>query len=85
MKVSINWIANVFATRQHVNSLIAMGCMALDYFSNAKSWDAKTNTILKMEYDLEQCAHILQKKGQIHLQNHLGQNSFVKVHLFSPQ
>jgi len=36
-----------------------------------------------MEYDLEQCAHVLFKKGQIHLQNHLWQNNFIKVHLFS--
>ncbi len=40
----------------------------------------KINMILKVEHDLEQCAHILRKKGQNHLQNHLGQNNIIKVH-----
>jgi hypothetical protein len=40
----------------------------------------KTNAILKVEHDLEQCAHIPRKKGQNHSQNYLGQNSPVKVH-----
>jgi aspartyl/asparaginyl-tRNA synthetase len=28
----------------------------------------------------KQCAHILQKRYQNHLQNYLGQNNFIKVH-----
>jgi hypothetical protein len=43
MKVSINWITNVFA-RQQVTSLIVMGCMPSDCFSNVKNWDAKKKT-----------------------------------------
>ncbi len=52
-----------------------MGCMPPNYLSNVKSRNA--NTILKVEHDLKQCAHIPQKIGQMHLQNHLGQNNFV--------
>jgi len=44
----------------------------------SKSRCRKTNMILKVEHDLEQCAHIPQKKGRHHLHNHLGQNTFVK-------
>jgi hypothetical protein len=40
----------------------------------------KINSILKVEHDLEQCAHILRKRGQSHSQNHLGQNNFIKTH-----
>jgi hypothetical protein len=36
--------------------------------------------ILKVEHDLEQCAHIPKKKGQSHSYNHLEQNNFVKAH-----
>jgi len=40
----------------------------------------KTNTILKVQHDFKQCAHILQKIGRSHLHNHLEQNSFVKTY-----
>jgi len=40
----------------------------------------KVNTILKVEHDFEQCAHIPRKKCQNHLQNHLRQNNFIKAH-----
>ncbi len=43
------------------------------------------NVILKVEHDLEQCAHIPQKRGQSHLHNHLGKNSFVKAHTPCPK
>ncbi len=36
--------------------------------------------ILKVEHDLEQCAHIPWQRGQNHSHNHLGQNKFIKVH-----
>jgi hypothetical protein len=32
------------------------------------------------EHEHKKCAHILQKLYQNHLQNHLGQNNFIKVH-----
>ncbi len=41
--------------------------------------------ILKVEHDFEQCAHIPRRKGQNHLQNHLRQNSFIKVHTPYPK
>jgi hypothetical protein len=44
-----------------------MGCMLPNYFSNVKSRNAKNKMILKEEHDLEQCAHILEKRGQSHL------------------
>jgi hypothetical protein len=40
----------------------------------------KTNMILKVEHDFEQCAHIFQKKNQSHSYNHLGQNNLIKAH-----
>ncbi len=45
----------------------------------------KVNVILKVEYDLKQCAHIPCERGQKHLQNHLGQNSLVKAHTPYPR
>ncbi len=41
--------------------------------------------ILKVEHDLIQCAHIPQRRGQNHLQNHLGQNSLIEVHTPYPK
>jgi hypothetical protein len=41
----------------------------------------KVNSILKAEHDLEQCAHIPQKRGRSHSQNHLGQNNFIKIQI----
>jgi len=40
----------------------------------------KINTILKVEHDLKQCAHIPQKKGQSHSYNHLRKNNLIKAH-----
>jgi hypothetical protein len=45
----------------------------------------KTNTILKVEHGLKQCAHIPQKIGQIHSHNHLRKNNFIKVHTPYPR
>jgi hypothetical protein len=42
---------------------------------------SQTNVIHMKEHDHEQCAHIFQKIDQNHLQNHLGQNNFIKVHI----
>jgi hypothetical protein len=44
----------------------------------------KINAILKVEHALKQCAHIVWKRGWNHLQNHLGQSSFIKGHTLYP-
>jgi hypothetical protein len=64
-----------------------MGCMPLDYLSNTKSQVEmqKANVILKVEYDLQQCVHVPQKRSQNHSHNHMGQNSFIKDHTLYPK
>jgi len=57
-----------------------MGHMFKIDFLTLKIKMQKINAILKVEHDLTQCAHIFQKIGCNHLQNHLGQNNLVKTH-----
>ncbi len=64
MKVSINWIANVFVTRQQVTSLIAMGRMPLDCFSNVMNWDAKNKHNTKNGiWSWTMCPHTFLKRS----------------------
>ncbi len=45
----------------------------------------KSNVILKVEHDLEQCTHIPWRRGRKHSYNHLRQNNFIEVHTPYPK
>jgi hypothetical protein len=80
MKVSWNWIANVWAIKRYVTSPITMGCMHPNCFSNVKNQDVENKCEIKGgTWPRAMCPHIF-FKGSNHSHNHLGQISIVKVY-----
>jgi hypothetical protein len=64
-KISLNWIAKVWAIKWSVTSLITMGHMPLDYFSNAYGGDVESKRDIEGEiWPWAMCPQISKKRSK---------------------